>query len=179
MAIENELKYVLSDGASLEARLAAGAAPQRIEQAYLGAGARIRRIDGQACRFTYKHRLADGTSVEIETPIEPEFFHLLAHDCVRSLRKHRFRLNAGAVSWDVDFFKSASDGTNYFAMAEAEMPAGMTVPPEILPLLRPHLLFAVPRQDRRFSSFLLTDEAYARAQIAALCAADEEITAAN
>ncbi len=35
------------------------------------------------------------------------------------------------------------------------------------------------RQDGRFSSFLLTDEAYARAQIAGLREADQRKTAAN
>ena len=163
MAIENEVKYVLSGGAGLEARLAGMMQPQRIEQAYLAAGARIRRVDGQACLFTYKHRLEDGSSVEIETPIEARFFELLARDCSRSLRKHRYKLPAGAVRWDVDFFKADNDGGNYFAMAEAEMPAGMAFPAEIHPLLQPHLLFVVPRSDRRFSSYLLTDEAYARA----------------
>jgi hypothetical protein len=48
-------------------------------------------------------------------------------------------------------------------MAEAEMPEGMAKPAEIHPLLRPHLLFAVPRNDRRFSSFRLADEAFAKA----------------
>ena len=179
MAIENELKYVLTDAANLESRLAATAAAQRIEQAYLGSSARIRRIDGHACLFTYKHRLADGTSVEIETAIEPQFFDLLARDCVRSLRKLRFKLAAGAVSWDVDFFKSDTDGANYFAMAEAEMPAGMAFPPSIHPMLQPYLLFAVPRKDRRFSSFLLTDEPYARAQADELIKLSQQANAAN
>lgn len=163
MPIENERKYVLSDGDSLESRLAGMMAPQRIEQAYLGACTRIRRINGLTCLFTHKHRLADDSSVEIETPIEARLFDLLARDCARQLRKHRYRLPAGAVQWDVDFFKSDADGTNYFAMAEAEMPVGMVQPPEIHPLLRPYLTFAVPRKDRRFTSFQLTDEAYARA----------------
>lgn len=179
MAIENELKYVLADGASLEAKLTATVAAQRIEQAYLGSSARIRRVNGAACLFTYKHRLADGTSVEIETAIEAGHFDLLARDCTRSLRKHRFKLPAGQVTWDVDFFKSDADGTNYFAMAEAEMPADMAAPPSIHPLVLPHLLFAVPRADRRFSSFLLTDEAYARAQEAELLASSREVLAAD
>jgi CYTH domain-containing protein len=162
MAIENELKYVLSDGSGLEIRLAGMMAPQRIEQAYLAASARIRRVNGLGCLFTYKHRLKDGSSVEIETPIEARFYDLLARDCTRSLRKHRYKLPAGVVRWDVDFFKAADGGGNYFAMAEAEMPAGMAIPAEIHPLLQPYLLFSVPRTDRRFSSFLLTDEAYAK-----------------
>ena len=179
MAIENELKYVLSDGSNLEAKLAAIAVPQHIEQAYLGVGTRIRRINGRACLFTYKHRLADGTSVEIETAIEAAHFDLLARDCPRSLRKHRFKLRAGDVAWDVDFFKSHTDGTNYFAMAEAEMPTGMLKPTSIHPFLLPHLLFAVPRQDRRFSSFLLTDEAYARTQEAELTSSVQQALAAD
>ena len=179
MAIENELKFVLCDGASLEARLAAGATPQRIEQAYLGANTRIRRINGQTCLFTYKHRLPDGTSIEIETQIDSGHFGVLARDCARSLRKHRFKLSAGLVTGDVDFFKSDADGANYFAMAEAEMPAGMAAPPSIHPLLQPHVLFAVPRQDRRFSSFLLTDEAYARAKETDLLASARQDFAAD
>ena len=83
------------------------------------------------------------------------------------------------MAWDVDFFKSHTDGTNYFAMAEAEMPTGMLKPPSIHPFLLPHLLFAVPRQDRRFSSFLLTDEAYARSQEAELTSSVQQALAAD
>ena len=171
MAIENELKYVLADGEALEARLAEIVTPRRIEQAYLNSQARVRRIDASLCLFTYKHRLADGTNAEIETPIESDFFDLLLRESNRKLRKRRYTLMAGVVSWDVDFFKSDQGGGNYFAMAEAEMPPGMAMPAEIHPLLRPHLLFAVPRADRRFSSFQLTDEAYARALARELSAA--------
>jgi CYTH domain-containing protein len=173
MAIENELKYVLSNGDDLETCLSRTMIPQRLEQAYLGTSARIRRIDGGNCLFTYKHRLADASSVEIESPIDQQSFSLLLQDCGRSLRKHRYKLRDGAVLWDVDFFKSNADGTNYFAMAEAEMPAGMLQPSGIHPLIREHLLFAVPRHDRRFSSFRLTDEAYARSLAADLTAVEQ------
>ena len=172
MAIENELKYVLSDGDALEARLAGKMAPQRIEQAYLAAGTRIRRLDGECCMFTYKHRLPDGTSVEIETAIEARFFDLLERDCQRRLRKHRYKLPAGAVRWDIDFFKSPADGSTYAAVAEAEMPVGMARPAEIHPALSRHMLFPVPRGDRRFSSFLLSDEGYARGLLANLSASE-------
>jgi CYTH domain-containing protein len=177
MAIENELKYVLSDGSGLEIRLAGMMPPQRIEQAYLAAGTRIRRIDDRVCLFTYKHRLADGSSVEIETPIEARFYDLLARDCTRSLRKNRYKLPAGVVRWDVDFFKTDESGGNYFAMAEAEMPPGMAIPAEIHPLLQPHLLFSVPRNDRRFSSFLLTDEAYAKSLAEEIAIAQQDAAA--
>jgi CYTH domain-containing protein len=161
MAIENENKYVLSEAATLEAALERCGAPQRIEQGYLDSHARIRRIDGQGSWFTYKRRLADQSNVEIETAIDTRSFDLLWRESGRRLRKHRFKLRHGEIGWDVDFFKSEPGGGNYFAMAECEMPEGMTAPPDIHPLLRRHILFAVPREDDRFRSYLLTDEAYA------------------
>ncbi len=162
------MKYVLNGGAGLEAALSRVGAPQRVEQGYLDDRARIRRIDGEKCSFTYKHLRPDHSSVEIETVIEGRFFDLLWADCARTLRKHRFKLRDGAIGWDVDFFKSAADDSRYFAMAEAEMPEGMAAPPDIHPLLRGHVVFAVPRADRRFQSYLLTDEAYAASLVAAL-----------
>src|SRR5207237_1169500 len=80
MAIENELKYVLSQGDILEANLSQTMAPQKLEQAYLGTSARIRRIDGDTSLFTYKHRLSDGSNVEIETEIDQQTFSLLLLD---------------------------------------------------------------------------------------------------
>jgi CYTH domain-containing protein len=170
MAIENERKYVLSNGDDLETSLSRIMVPQRLEQAYLGTSARIRRVDGGICLFTYKHRLTDGSSVEIESPIDTQSFNLLLGECRGNLRKHRYKLRDGTIVWDVDFFKSDADGTNYFAMAEAEMPVGMVSPSVIHPLVREHLLFAVPRHDRRFSSFRLTNEIYARSLAAGLSA---------
>ena len=168
MAIENETKYVLADAATLEAVLTLAAGPQRIEQGYLGDRARIRRIDERECWFTYKHRRADQSNIEIETAIDARSFVLLWQDCPRTLHKHRFKLGHGEIAWDVDFFKSEDHGCNYFALAEAEMPEGMVAPPEIHPLLRDRILFAVPRKDDRFRSYLLTDEAYAVALMGSL-----------
>jgi CYTH domain-containing protein len=168
MAIENELKYVLSNGDELEALLSRTMVPQRLEQAYLDNNARIRCVDDTIRLFTYKHRLADGSSVEIETAIDARSFDLLWRECGSGLRKHRYKLRDGEILWDVDFFKSGSSGQNYFAMAEAEMPEGMSSPADIHPVVRKHLLFAVPRHDRRFSSFRLTDENYARSLAAEL-----------
>jgi CYTH domain-containing protein len=173
MAIENEVKYVLCNGDDLESSLSRTMVPQRLEQAYLDGSARIRRIDEEACVFTYKHRLEDGSSIEIESPIDARSFDLLRRECSNSLRKHRFKLRDGPILWDVDFFKSGTDGTSYFAIAEAEMPVGMIRPASVHPLVREHLLFAVPRHDRRFSSFRLTDEVYARSLAAGLEAAEQ------
>jgi hypothetical protein len=53
------------------------------------------------------------------------------------------------------------------------MPVGMLSPSVIHLLVREHLLFAVPRHDRRFSSFRLTDETYARSLAASLSAFEE------
>ncbi len=168
--IENEVKYVLGADAGLETALSRLGVPQRIEQGYLDYRARIRRIDGRECWFTYKHSRPDHTSVEIETAIEPRYFDLLWPDCVHTLRKHRFKLRHDAIGWDIDFFKSETRGANYFALAEAEMPKGMVAPPEIHPLVRHNVLFAVPRADKRFRSYLLADEGYAAGLMALLAA---------
>ena len=48
------------------------------------------------------------------------------------------------------------------------MPEGMAAPPEIHPLLRDAIVFTVPRADKRFRSYLLTDEAYAASLMASL-----------
>lgn len=163
--IENELKFVLRDHAALEAALAATIVPEMLTAGYLSAEARI-RSEVSAARalrvFTFKRRLANGRNVEIQKDIPEDTFDLLWGETVERLRKRRYSFADGPdLKWDIDFFEGGS-GT-YFALAEVEMPACMEAPDRVPAVLAPHVAFAVPRDDPRFSSRLLSGEAYARA----------------
>lgn len=174
MPIENERKFVLKDGARLEAALAAapGVTRSLLDQAYLDvSGMRIRAIDGTGGLshvFTYK-RPVNGQVVEIETEISRADFERLSSHCIERLRKVRYAWTDGPFHWDVDFFKT-DGGDTYFAMAEVEMPEDHCEPPPLPPRLAPHLLATVPAGDPRFQSKRLANRAHAEALGAAILA---------
>lgn len=151
MAIENELKYVLRMDSE---RFLEGSGHSLLVQGYLPGNGRIRRdYRSETCWFNYKLP-ADGVLIEIEKEItEREFDQLWPHVRLR-LAKRRYSFEDGDVHWDVDYFLHW--GNCYFAMAEAEMPEGMSEPPRILPILESLVEFSVPRErGAEFSSKLL------------------------
>jgi CYTH domain-containing protein len=170
MPIENEWKFVLENDGELEPRLAQAPGVTRglIVQAYLDTpGVRLRVVELGGKRhhiFTYK-RPIDGEVVEIETYISADDFQRLWKLRKETLQKVRYSWPDGHFGWDVDFFKAA-DGSTYFAMAEVEMPAGDLRPPPPPPRLAPHVIFAVPYGDSRFTSKRLADRAHAEALLA-------------
>ena len=167
MPIENERKFVLENDGRLEPLLAQAPGVTRglIVQAYLETpGVRLRVVELAGKRhhiFTYK-RPVDGEVVEIETYISPEDFRRLWKLRTDTLQKVRYSWPDGRYGWDVDFFKS-TDGKTYFAMAEVEMPAEDMQPPALPPRLAPHVIFAAPYGDPRFSSKRIANQQHAEA----------------
>lgn len=139
MPIENEVKYALKIDNNLITELCNNHVWYDIKQGYLPQdGCRIRKkeIPGKYPKFvfTYKLRLKDGETMEIETFIEEEDFDKLWNHCKETLRKRRITIKNGNETWDIDFF---FDGRYiYFAMAECEMPAGRKTPKEIPEILK-------------------------------------------
>jgi CYTH domain-containing protein len=165
MPIENERKFVLTNDGQLEPRLAQAPGVTRglIVQAYLETpGVRLRVVEVGDRRhhiFSYK-RPVDGHTVEIETYISEDDFRRLWKLRKETLQKVRYSWPDGRFGWDVDFFKT-TDGSTYFAMAEVEMPEGDVQPPPPPPRLAPHVIFAVPYTDPRFTSKRLADRQHA------------------
>jgi hypothetical protein len=162
--IENELKYVLKGHAALEAALAAMVQPELLRAGYLSDEARIREEDGPQGAvhiFTFKRRLPTGRNVEIPCVIDRQTFGLLWPETRNRLGKRRYSLPDGDVKWDIDFF-TAAEGHVYFALAEVEMPPEMEAPERVLPVLAPHVAWAVPRHESSLvSSRALASEPHA------------------
>jgi len=165
MPIENERKFVLENDGKLEPLLAQAPGVTRglIVQAYLDApGVRLRAVEVAGKRhhiFTYK-RTVDGEVVEVETYISADDFRRLWKLRTETLQKVRYSLPDGRYGWDIDFFKG-TDGSTYFALAEVEMPAGDMQPPPLPPRLAPHVIFAAPFGDPRFTSKRLANRQHA------------------
>lgn len=173
MPIENERKFVLGDlSGDLEARVAARPGVKRlyVHQAYLEAsGLRIRSMESADRKkhvFTYK-RLVDDQLVEIETEISEIDFGRLWKTRREALQKARYSWRDGRFQWDVDFFKT-EDGRTYFALAEVEMPEEETQPPPPPDVLAPQVLLLAPRNDPRFTSKRLSNQAHAEQLLAAV-----------
>ncbi len=165
MPIENERKFVLENDGKLELLLAQAPGVTRglIVQAYLESpGVRLRVVELAGRRhhiFGFK-RPVDGTTVEIETYISEDDFRRLWKLRTETLQKVRYSWPDGRFGWDLDFFK-ATDGSTYFAMAEVEMPEIDQVPPPLPPRLAPHVIFAAPFGDPRFTSKRLANRQFA------------------
>ncbi len=170
MPIENERKFVLETDEELETALArlAGVTRSKLRQAYLDVtGLRIRSIQANGVTrfvFTYK-RPIEGQIVEIETDIVAADFDRLWSIGRETLLKVRYSWDEGRYHWDVDFFKTAEERT-YFALAEVEMPELEIEPPPVPLFLAGHSLGLVPRDDARFASKRLADQAHAERLLA-------------
>jgi hypothetical protein len=164
MPLENECKYILKNYDLLEAALRQEHDGYLIDpQAYLHDRGRIRRLVYSSHIehiFSFKQTLRHGEFIEIETPIsETDFLGLLPFSLAR-LTKYRITVSRPPIRWDIDFVRWVNG--RHFVVAEAEMPPGMEEPPSILDVLLPHLVYIVPRCDRRFSARRLTDPIYAK-----------------
>lgn len=161
MPIENESKYVIQKNGESESQAKDQANKiYEIKQGYLGEGATSVRLRSASSGkethhyLTVKHRL-NGHVWEVETKIEARDYNALWAQTTNRLEKVRCVIEG----WDVDFFYS--DGKRYFAMAEYEMPEGQKKPKTILSFVAKRLLYAVPRDDTRFTSKKLADVKYA------------------
>lgn len=155
-----------------------------IDQGYLQKGSRVRELSpvylngvpsGVAkpyYRFTYKQKLPDQPGdLEIECEITKEDFNLAWAVAERKLYKVRVVLPRGNFTFEVDhFYESRNhflDGVPpYLVLAEVELPNQGTQfasSPEDLPLhpvVKKHLLAALPEGDNRFSNRKLGDTEY-------------------
>lgn len=165
--VENEVKFIVRWDFDLEHRLKNGHDWLHIEQAYLNDRARIRKTilvsvdsdDRPKYVFTYKQRLSNGRNIEIETAIDEEDYAGLLRFSLQRLSKSRVSIQEGVVRWDIDFPRWKHG--HHFIVAEAEMPMEMEQPDHILEALRPYVVLAVSRSDRRFTARRLSDESVA------------------
>lgn len=189
MAIENERKYILLPNHDLQFMMDMefkGGNVYAIVQAYLQGGARIRSIrnkydTGHAyqnehgevvsvppqfdLKFTYKQRVGNDV-VEIETDIALEDFEKLLSVSRNQIVKTRIEVDNNGEVWEVDFFYDTLNSNLYLIMAEIEMPEGQEEPNSLPNFISDNLLYAVPRDDRRFDNSNLSDPEGVRATIA-------------
>lgn len=161
MPIENEKKYIMNF--HCESIVSNNSTKKtNIEQGYLvrkdGLTVRIRKstdkYDTHYC-FTLKQRV-DNKIVEIENEISKKDFNLLATKASAWVQKDRYYLDG---NWVVDFFRNKE---LYFVMAEIEMPEDVEEPDFIHPIVAQNLIYAVKKEDSRFSSKKLSDMEYAK-----------------
>ncbi len=176
MPVENERKYIIHEGKGVEEIFKIEAEKFfKIEQKYLsiakGFSVRIRRavqtarIPGLAAKFeseiatsfsmTVKKNVG-AQVVEIETRISEADFLKLWPTAFNKVMKYRYIYQG----WEVDFFKDANQ-TNYFAVAEIELPVWQREPRSIPKLINDQIIYTVPIEDKRFSNKKLGNVGYA------------------
>lgn len=106
-------------------------------------------------KLTFK-REVDHRLIEIETDIDERDFDDLWEVSKGKLHKVRVYVE----DWEVDFFLNRL-GEIYFVLAEHEMPEGQEDPNAMTAFVRDHLLYEVPRADKRFSNRKLSRVKYA------------------
>lgn len=135
-----------------------------IEQSYLlrnrdGLTVRIRKQRNRKGRvkhvFTTKQRVDDKV-IEIEKKISEADYSALHKTSTGRLTKIRYVVDG----WEIDFFKNGLE--TYFVMAEIELADGALQPDRLHPFVNEYLLYAVPKEDGRFSSKKLSDVGYAK-----------------
>jgi CYTH domain-containing protein len=158
MPVENELKYILNldclEDIKSQLLTYPNARKLKIWQGYLTSHARIRHIEeGKTNRyvFTYKLKIS-GQTVEIETDISTHDFIKLVEGVDEKIVKERISIEMGEETWEVDFLKDAKYGEVYLIMAEVEMPEWQFVPSSIPEFVSDHLIFPVPKNDKRFNN---------------------------
>lgn len=167
--IEHEVKYVIDiEGLSnIFDYMAELKSQVLIEQVYHKNGARFRKgVDGK-CHFNYKIPMGDNKSLEFETEISHIEYMEAAAYCHRKLTKRRaFMQNVDNVTsfhdqeWVVDVFMN-EEGP-YFVLAECEMRSIDDSPSGMPAFIKDHLLYQVPADDNRFTSYKLSDDQYAK-----------------
>lgn len=162
MPTECEKKYVLDlDTEDKFQKLSCNKA--KLLQGYLfsskGTSLRCRKMKNK--HFLTLKSTVNGRVVEIENQIDERDFNDLWTQCMNKLEKVRYVCSDDKNQvWEVDFFKD-HNSTNYFCLAELEMPEGQKEPEFIPKFIKNNLLFEVPLTDCRFASKLLADIRYA------------------
>lgn len=152
-----------------------------IEQGYIqnlnGVSIRVRSkqySDSKASYYlTNKFPHDDKKCIEIETAIYMEDFYLLWAKTTNRLLKRRYmekitypivingENRTGRAQADVDFFLD-SENKVYFALAEIELSQYNLELPPLPKWLSDNLIYQVPWEDKRFSSYKLSNITYAR-----------------
>ena len=148
---EIERKFLLTGLPSLQA----GEPPVEIEQGYLPGERvveRVRRIsseDGVELVRTVKEG-SGLTRIEVEEPVSLEVFERLWPLTEgRRLRKRRYRVPEGGLTWTVDEFLDRD-----LVLAEVELSSGAPIDVELPAWLRPHVEREVT-EDEAYSNFKL------------------------
>lgn len=155
MAIENERKYVLDveHPRKFMNKLSEKYSALTIKQGYLNDQTRIRESIDEYRRseyhFTFKLAV-NGVLVEIEDKISKRDFALLWTKVDRVINKVRVVVPHDDLVWEIDFFFEPNNEDMFLVMAEVEMPEGMDAPEVIPDFISDHLLYSVPRNDKRF-----------------------------
>jgi len=159
MPVENELKFILNldclEDIKTELLTYPNARKLKIWQGYLTSHARIRHIEeGKNHRyvFTYKLKISGGQTVEIETDISTHDFIKLVEAVNEKIIKDRISIEMGDETWEIDFLKDPKTGNIYLIIAEVEMPEWQYVPTVIPNFISNHLVFPVPKNDKRFNN---------------------------
>lgn len=163
MPLENERKFCIHESKSVEEAFKKVAEKVlKVEQKYISIGrgfsVRVRKsAEGKSVSYsmTVKKNVS-GQVVEIETRISEADFNRLWPTGFSKVCKFRYLYQG----WEIDFFKD-SDSNNYLAVAEIEMPAWQREPRHIPSIIKKHLLYAVPIEDKRFSNKKLGNVDYA------------------
>jgi CYTH domain-containing protein len=178
MPVENERKYVLTlEPERILSEVFWSPESDRLpdifvfDQFYLDNRCRIRRrenIQGLNINndtFTYKKKV-NGQTIEIETSISAVDFDKLRQVAEKGLSKVRVVFDAGAYTWEVDFFvPTDTEGVpikerilySYLIMAEVELDENEVAPDHIPACILDNLVYSVPEEDSRFKSSRLTD----------------------
>jgi CYTH domain-containing protein len=191
MSIENERKYVLLPKKDVEFMMdmeSKGGNVYTITQAYLQGGTRIRGRQNKSdssyvitnengevlsvppkmdLKFTYKQKVGDKL-IEIETDISAHDYDALFSVSRNQITKTRIEVENNGEKWEIDFFYDTLNHNLYLIMAEIEMPDGQDVPNTMPDFILDNLLYAVPRDDRRFDNSNLSDPQGVRATISHL-----------
>lgn len=171
MGIENERKFVLdvrTPEKFLNSLKHQGHTSRELRQGYLNDQTRIRQVTSAGevleCLFTFKQPV-NGKLVEVETAISLEDFNTLWVKVGKVINKVRVEVPHGDFVWEVDFFIEEASREYYLVMAEVEMPDGMEMPDTIPAFITDHLLYLVPRTDKRFFNTQLVQPALVRKTI--------------
>jgi CYTH domain-containing protein len=160
MPIENERKLLLKTHSSGELLTNLGQEPRAvwsdIVQAYLNNGCRIRHVvphhlDDEKFVFTFKTKVR-GATVEIERDLSVHDYQKLFLIGKPVIVKTRVSIHMSDLTWDIDFLRRPKSGEIYAVIAEAEMPEFVTGLPPIHPILEPHAVKWIDRDDKRFNN---------------------------
>lgn len=157
MPTENELKYLLD--ASCEEQISQLATEKfDIVQGYFAVNVSNRqpmytrvRSKNDKYFFTLKVRNEERT-IEVEQEIDSRDFNDLWKYVKNSIKKIRYVIKNEDEYWELDFFKNDENKT-YLAIAEVELPEGVTKPKSIPSFIKDNLTLNTPVDKNVYSNY--------------------------